>query len=268
MSADNLLKLDVKDHVAWLSLNRPEKRNAMNLELLQALIDTFDQLDVDPEVRAIVLTGEGKGFCGGMELAALAGIIQQTSADYRETLRREIVRFQESMNILEKCRKPVIAAIHGACIGGGVDLSCACDIRVASADAYFSVRETRLALVADLGTLQRLPYIVGWPWAQELCLTGRDFSADEALKIGFLTHLEPDHDAMIKKAGELAAEIASCSPLAVMGVKDTMRFNKAHGVEAGLRYVAQKNAAILICEDGMEALTAAMEKRKPVFKGK
>ena len=266
--SDNGLKLEKKGHVAWLTLNRPEKRNAMNLELLQGLMDTFDELDVDNDVRVIVLKGEGKGFCAGMELMALAGLIEQTTADYREMLRREIVRFQGSMTALEKCRKPVIAAIHGACIGGGVDLITAADIRIASKDAYFSVRETKLALVADLGTLQRLPQVIGEPWTRELALTGRDFSAEEALKVQLVTHVEETPDALFEKAAQLADEIAANSPLAVQGVKDVLRFGKENGARAGLEYVAQKNAAILICEDMMEAIGAHMEKRTPNFKGK
>ncbi|MEW6263303.1 MAG: crotonase/enoyl-CoA hydratase family protein [Thermodesulfobacteriota bacterium] len=267
MSESEVLRVEKEGHIAWLILNRPKKRNAMNLEMLQGFIETFDRLDADPEVRVVVIKGEGLSFCAGMELAALAGLLESSSADYRERLRREIVRFQHGMTIVEQCRKPVIAAIHGACVGGGVDLTCACDIRVASRDAFFSVRETRLALVADLGTLQRLPYIVGDPWARELALTGRDFSAEEALKIGFITHLLENQAALYQKAEELAREIADCSPLAVTGVKDTLRFTRENGVKAGLEYVAQKNAAILICEDGLEAITAHQQKRKPKFKG-
>ena len=268
MAEGDFLKVERDGHLAWLTLNRPEKRNAMNLEILSGLMEIFESFDRDPEVRVVVIKGEGRSFCAGLELTALAGLVEQSTADYRETLRREIVHFQDSMNVLEKCRKPVIAAVHGACVGGGLDLVCACDIRVAASDALFSVRETRLALVADLGTLQRLPYIVGEPWARELALTGRDFSAGEAREIGLITHLLPDQESLYAKAGELAHNIASCSPLAVQGVKDVMGFNRDYGVRAGLKYVAQKNAAILICDDALEAITAHIEKRKPVFKGR
>ncbi len=268
MSQSDILIEEKENHIIWLTLNRPEKRNAMNLELLQGLMDLFERYDQDPDVRVVVVKGEGKSFCAGMELAALAELLEASTADYRERLRREIVRYQESMSVLEKCRKPVIAAIHGACVGGGVDLASACDIRLASKETVFSVRETKLALVADLGTLQRLPYIIGEPWARELALTGRDFTGPEAKEIGFVTHLCEDQTALYQKARELAEEIAACSPLAVQGVKDVMRFNRDYGVDAGLKYVAQKNAAILICEDALEAITAHVEKRRPVFKGR
>lgn len=268
MTAPSPLTVDIQNHIARVTLNRPEKRNAMNVDMLKKLSTSFQAFDNDPDVRVIVIKGKGKSFCAGMELADLAGLIEKKSADYREILRKTILYGQTSINILEACTKPVIAAIHSHCVGGGVDLACACDIRLASEDALFSVRETKLALVADLGTLQRLPKVVGEPWARELALTGRNFSGKEALDIGFVTHLCEDRETLGAKAEEIAMEIADNSPLAVQGVKDTMRFTRDHGVDAGLRYVAQKNASILICEDGMEALMAAMEKRKPKFKGR
>ncbi|MCG6909718.1 MAG: crotonase/enoyl-CoA hydratase family protein [Deltaproteobacteria bacterium] len=268
MTKNEPLLAEVKNHVAWIRMNRPEKRNAMSFEMLKKMMEAFHRFDDDPDVRVIVIKGEGKSFCAGMELADLAGLIEKKSADYREVLRKTILYGQTSINIVETCTKPVIAAIHSHCVGGGVDLACACDIRLASKDALFSVRETKLALVADLGTLQRLPKIVGDPWARELSLTGRNFSGKEAFDIGFVTHLCEDRDALYAKADAIATEIADNSPLSVQGVKDTMRFSSDHGVSAGLQYVAQKNASILICEDGMEALMAAMEKRKPVFKGR
>ncbi|MBU2551656.1 MAG: crotonase/enoyl-CoA hydratase family protein [Proteobacteria bacterium] len=268
MSDASPLKVEKDGHIAWLVLNRPEKRNTMDQVFFQAMIDQFDELDHDPEVRVVVIRGEGKSFSAGLDLASAGNLTASQAADYRETLRREIVRLQYSMTCIEKSAKPVIAAVHSHCIGGGVDLCCACDIRIASRDAIFSVREARIAIVADLGTLQRLPAIVGESWARELALTGRDFSAEQAKDMGFLTHICDDREALYKKAGELAREIADLSPLAVQGVKDTMRFSKENGVQAGLEYVAQKNAAIIMCEDVVEAFSAFLEKRKPDFKGR
>jgi enoyl-CoA hydratase len=268
MNTDTPITVEKNNHIAWVTLNRPEKRNALSISMLERMIKVFQDLDEDDNVRAIVVKGDGKSFCAGLELSDLAGLIEKSTADYREKLRRFIVFGQTSTNIIEDCHKPVISAVHGYCVGGGLDLACACDIRLATKDALFSVRETRLALVADLGTLQRLPGIIGESWARELALTGRDFSGKDALKMGFVTHLCENREALLKKADELAGEIASNSPLAVQGVKDTMRFSNAHGTAAGLKYVAQKNAAILISEDGFEAIAAAIEKRKPVFKGR
>ena len=262
------MTVEMDGHIAWVSFNRPEKRNAMTLEFFLEMIDLFPRLDYDPQVRVVVIKGEGKSFTAGIDLTSLASLIQSDDAGAREELRHTIVRGQESATVLERCRKPVIAAVHGACVGGGVDVICACDIRLASRDAYFSVRETRLAVVADVGTLQRLPYVVGHSWARELALTGRDVSADEARAMNLVTHLTDDRESLYTKAREIALEIAANSPLAVMGVKDTMLFSRENGVKAGLEYVAQKNAAVLKSEDLMEAMTAFMEKRPPEFKGR
>jgi enoyl-CoA hydratase/carnithine racemase len=261
-------RVDKEGFIRWLILNRPDKRNAMDEDFFRELTQAFANFDQDPEVRVVVVRGEGKGFSAGIDLGALGGLVQSTSVDAREQLRFFILQGQASFTAVELCRKPVIVAIHGFCIGGGVDLSCACDIRLASRDALFSIRETRMAMVADLGTLQRMPYIIGESWFRELALTGRDFTAEEALRMNFITRLSEDQSSLYREAGKLAAEIAACSPLAVQGVKDVMRFDRENGVKAGLEYVAQKNAAILISEDLMEAVNAFMEKRQPRFKGK
>jgi enoyl-CoA hydratase len=162
----------------------------------------------------------------------------------------------------------VIAAIHSHCIGGGVDLISACDIRLATADAVFSIRETRMGIIADLGTLQRLPHIIGHGWFRELALTGRDFTAAEALQMGLVTRVCDNQEELYSEARVLAGQIADCPPLTVQGVKDVILYSRDHGIESGLKYVAQKNTAALPSEDVVEAVTAFMEKRKPVFKGK
>ena len=261
-------KVETDEHVVWLTLNRPEKLNAMNLAFFEGLSKIFREFDEDPEVRVVIIKAEGESFTAGIDLFELGSLLQGNGADFREGLRKKIVQFQESMNAVEKCRKPVIAAVHSHCIGGGIDLLSACDIRMASQDAVFSIRETRVAIVADLGTLQRLPHIIGHGWFRELALTGRDFSADEALKMGFITHLCEDRNALYKKAREVASEIAACPPLTVQGVKEVILYSRDHGVGPGLEYVAQKNAAILPSEDLMEAFQAFTEKRPPQFKGK
>ncbi|MBN2125814.1 MAG: crotonase/enoyl-CoA hydratase family protein [Deltaproteobacteria bacterium] len=267
MTGNNVFKTQREGSILWLSLNRPEKRNSISMEVFEGLMRVFPDLDQDPEVRAVIIKGEGKSFCAGMDLEAIGAILEGKGADHRDDLRREILRLQEAVNVIERCRKPVIAAIHGYCLGGGVDLVCGCDIRIASRDALFSVRETRMAMVPDLGTLQRLPHIVGQGWFRELALTGRDFSAEEALGMGFVTHLCEDQAALFEKAREIASQIVSCSPLAVQGVKEVICYSRDHGVHAGLSYVAQKNAVLLHSEDLMEAFRAFKEKRKPIFKG-
>ncbi|MBW1990510.1 MAG: enoyl-CoA hydratase/isomerase family protein, partial [Deltaproteobacteria bacterium] len=189
--ADNKpFKVERKGYVAWLVFNRPEARNTMDGDFFQGLVDHMEQFGRDPEVRVVVIRAEGKSFTAGLDLKWAGGLLTgAVGADSRETMRREIMALQESMNAVERCPKPVIAAIHSHCIGGGIDLACACDIRLCTEDAVFSIRETRLAIIADLGTLQRLPHIIGGGRARELALTGRDFTGREALEMGFVTTL-------------------------------------------------------------------------------
>jgi len=251
--------VDIDGPVAWLVLNRPDRRNAMGLNFFSELQARMTELDRNPDVRVVVIRGEGKSFTAGLDLAEAGAILQDSTARGREALRDKIQEFQESMNAIETCRKPVIAAIHGHCIGAGVDLLCACDIRLAAADAVFSIRETRLAIIADLGTLQRMPHIIGQGWFRELAFTGRDFGAEEAFRMGFVNRVLDDRDALLIAAGELAGEIAANPPLTVQGIKEVMRVNRDHGVYPGLAYVAQKNAAALPSEDLMEAVAASPE---------
>ncbi|MFP4474748.1 MAG: crotonase/enoyl-CoA hydratase family protein [Desulfatibacillaceae bacterium] len=260
-------RLEKKDHVAWLTMCRPDKRNTMGMSFFSELENHMRALDVDPEVRVVVISAEGKSFTAGLDLVEAGGLLQGEGADKREFLRRTVLRLQESNNAIEQCAKPVIAAAHSHCIGGGIDMLTACDIRICTQDTVFSVRETKIAIIADLGTLQRLPTIVGQGWARELALTGRDFGADEALAMGFVTRVLPDKEALMEEAGKLAAEIAENAPLTVQGVKDVMLQARDNGVYPGLHYVAQKNAAQLPSKDLVEAVTAFMQKRKPDFKG-
>jgi enoyl-CoA hydratase/carnithine racemase len=265
---DSFFRIEKEGGVTWLILNRPEKRNAMTWEFFTELAERFEAFDGDPEVRAVIVRAEGKMFTAGLDLVAAGSLLGDGSASYREWLRKKIFELQEGMNAIERCRKPVIAAAHGHCIGGGVDLLSACDIRLASRDAVFSIRETRLGIVADIGTLQRLPTIIGHGWSRELALTGRNFTAEEALKMGFITHLSEDSVALLTEAKQIADEIAGLPPLAVQGVKDAMLQSRDNGVYPGLSYVAQKNAALIPNEDMMEAVAAFLEKRKPAFKGR
>lgn len=261
-------RVEREGFVTWVTFNRPEKRNSMNVRFFEALLESFEAFDRDPDVRVVVLRAEGRSFTAGTDLFELGPLIQGEDAGFREDLRKNIVRLQAAIGAVERCRKPVIAAVHGHCIGGGVDLLSACDIRMATRDAVFAVRETKIAVIADLGTLQRLPHIIGHGACRELVLTGRDFSAEEAHRMGFLTSVCENREALYEEAKRVATEIASSSPLSVQGAKEVLIYSRDHGVQAGLEYVAQKNAAVLRSEDLMEAVRAFLEKRTPVFKGK
>lgn len=267
MDANDPFKVEYEGPVAWLILSRPDKRNSMGMDFFSSLQTHFLELDRNPEVRVVVIRAEGKSFTAGLDLVEAGALLADTSAAGRETLRQTICRLQDCISSIEKCGKPVIAAIHGHCIGGGIDLISACDIRIAATDSTFSIRETRIAIIADLGTLQRLPHIIGQGWFAELALTGRDFTAEEALKMGLITRMCDSRPALVDEARRLALQIASLAPLTVQGVKDVMLYNRDHGVDSGLRYVAQKNAACLPSDDLIEAVTAFMEKRAPAFKG-
>jgi enoyl-CoA hydratase/carnithine racemase len=268
MDNESFLNLEKEGSVAWLVLNRPKQRNTMTMEFFQEIRRLFEELDADPDVRVIVIRAEGKSFTAGLDLVSAQSLLGDGSAVYSEWLRRKILELQASMTAIEKCRKPVIAAIQGHCIGGGVDLTSACDIRIAAKDAIFSIRETRIGIIADIGTLQRVPYIIGQGWFRELALTGRDWSAEEALKMGYITRLCEDSNALFEEARKLAEEIANLAPLAVQGIKDVANYSRDHGVQQGLEYVAQKNAALIPNEDMIEAVSAFLEKRKPRFKGR
>ena len=268
----DVLTLERDGHVATLWLDRPEKRNAMGPAFWADLPAAMAELDGDPDVRAVVLAARGTHFTAGLDLAAMAGEVTgaaDTSPAARATrFLATVTRLQRSITSVERCSKPVVAAIQGACIGGGVDLVTACDIRLCSADAVFSVRETSLAMVADVGTLQRLPRIVGRGHAAELALTGRDVGAERALRIGLVNDVLADVDALHDAAAALAAEIAANSPLAVQGTKRVLQVCEDRTVEEGLDYVAVWNAAFLVSDDLTEAMTAFFEKRPPVFTGR
>lgn len=268
MSQSNQFKVEQEEHIAWLTLNRPAKRNVMGTTFFKELSEHLGRFDRDPAVRVVVIKAEGKSFTAGTDLNEAASLLSGEGADQRENTRYKILALQAGLTSIEKCRKPVIAAVHSHCIGGGVDLISACDIRLAARDAVFSIRETRMGIIADLGTLQRLPYIIGHGWFRELALTGRDFTAAEALQMGLITRVCEDREALYAEAKTLASRIAECPPLTVQGVKDVILYSRDHGIDSGLDYVAQKNTAALPSEDVVEAVTAFMEKRKPKFKGK
>ncbi len=270
----SVLSLDVEGHVATLWLDRPEKRNAFNLPFWDDIPIAMSQLSADPGVRCVVIAAKGSAFSVGIDLVELGPPLVQASSDDRSEAEASkdlyglVKRFQATMTAVADCPKPVIAAVHGWCIGAGVDLITACDIRLAAQDAAFSVRETRLAMVADVGTLQRLPTIIAPGHVAELAYTGKDIDAGAAHAMGLVNSVYPDKDALLKASRELADEIAENSPLAVQGTKAVLRAGSNSSVEDALDYVALWNAAFLRSADLQEALAAFAEKRPPRFLGR
>ncbi|HOO90181.1 MAG TPA: enoyl-CoA hydratase-related protein [Syntrophales bacterium] len=250
MDRKEIFTVHQTDHVAWLMFNRPEKRNTMTADFYRGIKDHFNRFDADPDVRVVVMGGEGKSFTAGTDFEALQSLAGDGSAASREITHRTILWGQDCFSAIERCRKPTIAAIHSHCIGGGVDLICACDIRIASRDAIFSIRETRLGFIADAGTLQRLPFIIGQGMFRQLSLTGRDFSAEEAFDMGLITGFYEDRDDLYRQAQKLAETIAKRPPLAVQHVKEAVILGRDRGVHAGLRLGAQKHAATISDESG------------------
>ncbi|WP_199432223.1 crotonase/enoyl-CoA hydratase family protein [Qaidamihabitans albus] len=266
------LKVERAGHVAEVTLLGPSKGNAMGPDFWRELPLVFGALDADPEVRAIVLTGSGAHFSYGLDLPAMMpGWAEYLAGDAlagpRTRFLREVRELQDAVTSVAATRKPVIAAVSGWCIGGGVDVVSAADVRLASADAKFSVREVKVAIVADLGSLQRLSAIIGDGHLRELAFTGRDIDAARAERIGLVNDVYPDQDALLAAARELAAEIAANPPLVVQGVKDVLSVNTEQQVAAGLRYVAAWNSAFLPSKDLQEAVQAFMERRDPRFQG-
>ena len=263
------LTVTLVEHVAEVRLNRPDKSNAMNEAMWQEIRQAFDWVDATPEARVAILSGEGKNFCAGIDLAMLASIQQQIAhvdgARSREALRRLILDLQDCLSSIERCRKPVIAAIQGACVGGALDLVSCCDMRYAAGDAVFSIKEIDLGMVADVGTLQRLPRLIGEGMTRELAYTGRTVGADEAARLGLINSNFGDFSRLTAEVRAIAQTIAAKSTLAIRGTKDVLNFSRDHSVADGLNYVAGWNAAMLLSSDLSESIVAQREKRAPRF---
>lgn len=267
----DVFTVEQERHVATLWLDDPERRNAMGPAFWNDLPLVMGELGADESVRAVVIAARGKHFTAGIDLGMFADTVgggEPTSGvSRRRAFLGEVKRLQASITSVAECPKPVVAAVHGACIGGGIDLISACDIRLCSADATFSVRETRMAMVADVGTLQRLPKVLTAGHVAELVYTGKDIDAERARQIGLVNDVHPDHDAVVTAARAMAEAIAANSPLAVQGSKAVLQRGDALTVDQGLDLVALWNAAFIQSDDLSEAVTAFFEKRPPDFRG-
>lgn len=263
------LAIRLEDGIARITLDRPDAANALNDGMWPALRSAMDWASETDAVRVVILAGNGKHFCAGIDLALLAGVPARIAhpdpARAQEKLRRIILDLQDCVSSIERCRKPVIAAIQGACMGGGVDLITACDMRYASADARFAVREIDMGMAADVGTLQRLPLIVADGIARELAFTGREVGGAEAARIGLVNAVFDDVAALADAVDGIARSIAAKSPLAVRGTKEVLNYSREHGIEDGLRFVANWNASALMSHDMQAAARAMMMREAPSF---
>jgi enoyl-CoA hydratase len=271
----------VDDHVAHLQLNRPDQLNSMIREFWLELPEIVRGLDDEGHVRAIVISSTGKHFCAGMDLAVFTGGNSIVSDDEagpsdaparskelgrrRALVRQTALMLQDSFTALEKARMPVLAAIHGGCIGGAVDMVTACDMRYASADAFFCVQEINIGMTADVGTLQRLPKVIPDGVAREMAYRGHRLPAARAHQVGLVNEVFDDHESLVAGVLEIAHEIASKSPLAIWGSKEMLKYSRDHSVEDGLNYIATWQTGMFQPHDMFESFSAKSDKRDPNF---
>ena len=265
-------EVDISDHVANLVLSRPDELNTMSRDFWVELGDVLEEINKNSEVRVVVMSSTGKHFCAGMDLSAFSNgvdnIPDEKKPDHArigEAVYRVAKELQGYITSLEKIRVPVIAAIHGGCIGGAVDLVTACDIRLASKDAFFCIQEINIGMAADVGTLQRLPKIIPDSKMREMAYTGRRMYADEAKETGLVSDTYESQEEMLAAANELAKVIASKSPVAIYGLKAVMNYSRDHSVSEGLEYNALWSGAMLSQKDMTEAITANVDKRDASF---
>ncbi|MEM7215223.1 MAG: crotonase/enoyl-CoA hydratase family protein [Pseudomonadota bacterium] len=261
-------KTEISDGVAHFIMAKPGKANAMSPDFWEDLPRMARALEADTSIRALLISGEGKHFTGGMDLSAFQPILDLTKAEPARgafALRELIFKLQDTFNALEQIRLPVITAIHGACLGGGIDFITAADIRLASEDAYFGIEEIHIGMTADVGTLQRLPKLIAPALVRELAFTGRRFTAQEAHHWGLVNSLHSDREAVIAAGLQLAKEIAVKSPLAIAGIKHALNYSRDHTVADGLEQIATWNAGMLRPEDLTTALQAKMTKKQAEF---
>lgn len=273
MSVYTFYKVIKEAPIAWVYLNRPEKKNAMGPAAWTEIIPIFDDIQKDDTILVAILAGEGRDFTAGIDLIAIADALPSLkawdmNAGARIKLFKTIFPMQDTMSCIERCSKPVICAIHGFCIGAGLDMASACDIRLASTDAKISLRETAVAIVADVGSLQRVPHIIGQGLTRELAYTAKFIDAGRAKEIHLVNEVYADKEALLAGAKAMALEIAANSPLAVQSSKDVLNYGRGKSIADALEYVAARSSMILPSEDLAETMKAFIERRPPRFTGK
>jgi enoyl-CoA hydratase len=265
------LEYSVDDGIARVTLNRLAELNTMNKDFWPEMVQVFRAIDHDMDVRCVIIASTGKHFTAGLDLKwAGTNVLGQSGADLgrqREAFRRHVKELQESFNVIDNCRVPVIAVVQGGCIGGGVDLVTACDMRICSAEAFFTIQEINIAIVADVGTLQRIPSLLPQGLVRELAYTGRRFPAAEAAKWGFVNTVADSHEAALAAADAMAREIGAKSPLAITGIKQVLNYGRDHSIADGLEYVAVWNAGMLQGDDVPTAVQAQMARTTARYPG-
>ena len=265
---NDFFQLTTEGGIAHLQLNRPERLNTMAPPFFPALRDAVQALNDSGETRVLVISSTGKHFCAGMSLDVFGGtsaMMTTTSARTRLSFQESLRRLMGCFDVLDQVRFPVICAVQGGCIGGGLDLASACDIRLCSADAFFTVQEIHIGMAADLGVLQRLPKIVPQGVAREMAYTGDRVGAERALAVGLVNAVLPDHNALLAHAMKLAQSIAAKSPLAMAGTKLSINYTRDHGTAAALQQMTLLQSAIFDTTEMKEAINAWKDKRDGQF---
>ncbi|MBN1365294.1 MAG: enoyl-CoA hydratase/isomerase family protein [Syntrophaceae bacterium] len=261
------IELEIKDYIATVTMSREKSLNALSVEFATEITNVFKELAAMSDVRAVILRSKARIFCAGLDLKDAAGGFTGTSRGPLDMLKRSQPLF-DCCTAIEECSKPVIAAVHGQCIGGGLHIAAACDIRICTQDASFCLREPKIGLCADMGALQRLPLIIGEGFTRELAFTVGFYSAAQAEKMGLVNNVYADQPTLYEAAWQLAAQIAENAPLAIESTKEVLNFSRHTSVCEGVALAMQKNIFLLTTDDIKEAFMAFMEKRQPNFKGK
>jgi enoyl-CoA hydratase/carnithine racemase len=260
MKSYNTIRLDKKEGIGYLTLNRPEVRNAFNQEMIDELRDVLRHIDKDEEIRVLIITGAGKAFQAGADIAELSVMAPMEILRWNEG----IVRINAA---LEKLRQPVIAAINGAAMGGGLELAISCTLRIIAESAKMAIPEVKLGIIPGTGGTQRLPRLIGKGRAAELLLTGEIINAQDAYHMGLVNKVAPDNK-VVEAAEEMAHRIMSNAPIAVEMAKDALEIGKDLPLEHAVQYSQKNCVTCFSTEDMKEGMAAFLEKRKPNFKGK
>lgn len=264
------ITFSITDKVAHLVLNRPATLNTMQPVLWRELTEVLETLQRDASARALVISSTGKHFTAGMALDVFGGApdsvaLNDGTAGGRSNIALLLADMQRAFNLIEDLRMPVIAAIQGGCIGGGVDMICACDIRLASADAFFCIQEINIGMVADLGTLQRLPKLIPEGVVHELAYTGRRMPAQRALAVGLVNEVFETQEAMVEGALQMAREIAEKPPVAIWGSKQAIHYARDHSTRDALQQMGWLQSGIWRTGNLVESFMAKQQGRTPQF---
>ncbi len=260
--------LKISDQIAHIELSRPDKANSLNLSFWREFPQAIEQLNRSGQIRALVISGQGNVFCGGLDLAMFSNQAEFHANDAvaRESIMQSLSLMQESLSCLEKVRFPVIAAVHGSCVGAGFDLIAACDFVFVTAQAKFRIEETNIGMMADIGVLQRLPHAIPFNIARYLALSGDTLTAEDAYRLGLAVKILDTPDLLLQHAFSVAKKIAEKPPLAMQGIKRSMLYSRDHSVAQALDHTVMMQAAILNGQDILSMVQSRMSGQPAAFK--